>query len=199
MSNLKLKHLHEELDKARVPVGKYQQNNQFLYEADYTLHPHQHEGKVVTYGFVSVEILKTLQNYTLVSSQEINIDKARTLADGKSIFVVIEANQYAGLLILHQPVETEYSLVSFQKNLNVIVGITDSNGTTRFFSKNGIAIHELRNWRVKPNIDSTARTIKRSASMVNYKHVSKILEFCFYSLSAIEPPIGKPRDSLLDS
>ena len=184
MVDSKLKHLHEELNKVRVPVGKYQKDNQFLYEADYSLRPHQHEGQVITYGFVSVEKLKAVLNYTLVSSEKIDIDKARSLADGKSIFVVVEADQYSGLLILSQPLETEYSLVSFQKILSGIVGITDSKGTTRFFSKNGIAIHELRNWRTKPNISSTARIIQRSASMINYKDLGKILEFCFYSLSA---------------
>lgn len=179
-----LKHLHAELEKAQVPVAKYHVDNPFLHEADYALRPHQHEGKIVPYGFISVGTQKSLKDCTRVSSEEITINKAREIADGKSIFVIIEANQYAGLLILQQPEETEYSLVAFQKKLDGVIGVTSSNGTTRFFSKNGIAIHELRNWRIKPNIKITTEIIRRSVPMINCSDVSKILEFCFYSLSA---------------
>lgn len=179
-----LKHLHAELEKAQVPVAKYRADNQFLYEADYALRPHQHEGKTVTYGFISVTTLKYSSDCTRVSSNELTINQARAIADGKSIFVIIEANQYAGLLILSQPQETEYFLIAFQKKLGGIIGVTGSNGTTRFFSHKGIAIHELRNWRIKPNIQSTTEIIRRSAPMIDCRNVSRILEFCFYSLSA---------------
>jgi DisA bacterial checkpoint controller nucleotide-binding len=179
-----LKHLHAELEKAQVPVEKYRAENQFLFEADYALRPHQHEGKTVPYGFISVTTLKYFSDCTRVSSNELTINEARAIADGKSIFVIIEANQYAGLLILSQPQETEYFLVSFQKKLGGVIGVTGSNGTTRFFSQKGIAIHELRNWRVKPNINSTTEIIRRSVPMIDCSNVSRILEFCFYSLSA---------------
>ena len=97
----------------------------------------------MTYGFISVTTLKYSSDCTRVSSNELTINQARAIADGKSIFVIIEANQYAGLLILSQPQETEYFLIAFQKKLGGIIGVTGSNGTTKFFSHQGIAIHEL--------------------------------------------------------
>jgi DNA integrity scanning protein DisA with diadenylate cyclase activity len=176
--------MHAELQAAKVPVGEYRPDDQFLYEAEYALSPHQHEGKIVPYGVISVATPNSLPNYTVVSSMEVSIDQARAVADGKSIFVFVEKGQYAGLLILQQPRETESSLVLLQHELKGVVGVTDSSGTTRFFSQNGIAIHEHRRWRIKPNISRTTNIIRRFAPMVNYNDLAKIIEFCFYSLSA---------------
>ncbi|NEP00851.1 MAG: hypothetical protein F6K58_19740 [Symploca sp. SIO2E9] len=179
-----IQHIYEELKAAQVPLSEYNPDDQFLHEANYALSPHQHEGRIVSYGFVSVSKLKSLQNCTVVKAVEVSIKQARETADGKSIFVIVEDGHYAGLLIFQQLRETEYSLVLLQKEVEGILCVADSNGTTRFFSPNGISIHELRRWRIKPNISSTAKIIKGSAPMVDYTSLTKVLEFCFYSLSA---------------
>jgi DNA integrity scanning protein DisA with diadenylate cyclase activity len=147
------------------------------------LSPHQHEGKIVTYGFISVSFFKEITKSKIVHSADMVINNAREIADGKSIFVIVEDGRYSGILILAEPRETEYSLVAFQQEVNGVVCVTDKSGTTRFFHKNGISIHEFRQWRFKPNIASAVSQIHKIAPMVSYKDLSMILKFCFYSLS----------------
>ena len=73
--------LYKELEKAKVPLQKFDPADQLLAEADYALTPHLHEGKVVTYGFIRVEHLAKLEKYVIVSPDDLTITQASAIAD----------------------------------------------------------------------------------------------------------------------
>jgi DNA integrity scanning protein DisA with diadenylate cyclase activity len=176
--------LYKELERAKVPLQKFDAADQLLAEADYALRPHSHEGKIVTYGFIRVEHLAKLEKYVIVSPDDLTITQARSIADGKNLFVVIEDKRYAGLTVLDKSLSSERDIVAFQKELGGIIGITDNHGITKFISSHGISLHELRDWKLKPNVSQVARVISQHAPMVNRGKLVAILEFCLHTLGA---------------
>jgi len=178
------KTLYKELERAKIPLQKFDPADQLLAEADYALKPHSHEGKIVTYGFMRVEHLTKLEKYVIVSPNDLTITQARSIADGRNLFVVIEDKHYAGLIVLGESLSNESDIVAFQKELGGIICITDNHGVTKFISSHGISLHELRDWKLKPNVNQVARIITQHAPMVNRGKLVAILEFCLHTLGA---------------
>jgi len=176
--------LHKELEKAKVPLHQYDPNDQLLAEADYALKPDLHEGRIISYGFIGVESLAKLENHAIVMPSDLSISQARSIADGKSLFVVIRGKDYSGIVHLAEPLSNERDIVAFQKRIGGVVCVTDNHGITKFFSSNGISLHELRGWKIKPNVSQVARTITQHATMVNKRLLVAILEFCLHALGA---------------
>jgi len=178
------KDLYQELTQAKILLPEYDSVDQLLVEADYSLRPHMHENRIVSYGFMSVDSLARMSEHIIILPEKFNVSQARSIADGKNLFVVIEDNHYAGLLVLSTPLLLEQEVVAFQKRTGGLICITEGNGITKFVSGQGISLHELRNWKFKPNVQKVASDIICYAPMANRQQLVSILEFCLHTLGA---------------
>jgi DNA integrity scanning protein DisA with diadenylate cyclase activity len=175
--------LYDELKSKDFPIDDYESNLSFLQETHFLLHPHQHEGKVITYGFVSVTDSPS-SGFQVVTPSEIPITSARDYADGKNIFLLLVNNKYHGLLITEKLVATEGDLIAFQKLTGGIVGVLNPLGISRLIYHGNIAIHELRNWTFKLSVSRSVEQVKSYIPTINELHLVELLKYCFYTLSA---------------
>lgn len=180
----KFENLYEELKRAKIPLQEYDPTDHLLAEADHTLKPHIHEGRIITYGFIRVEHLASIGKYVIVSPDALTLAQARSIADGKTLFIVIENKHYAGLIVLDKPLSCEREIVAFQKEVEGLICITDEKGITKFVSKDGISLHELRDWKLKPRVSQVTSVIAQYAPMVKRRELVAILEFCLHTLGA---------------
>jgi DNA integrity scanning protein DisA with diadenylate cyclase activity len=175
--------LHQELSQAGIPLGNYSPEDHVLAEADYALSPRQHEGVPITYGFISVPSSLTLSGCLVVPPEEMTLSTARSLADGASIFVLIQAGRYAGGVMLSHPCASELELVSLQVATQGVIATSDPRGVTRFYFDTAIAICEHRHWRFKRPVSAVAGVVARRILQRESVVLGRILEFCLHVLS----------------
>ena len=175
--------LHQELRQAGIPLGTDSPDDRVLAEADYALSPRQHEGVPISYGFISVRDSLALPGCLVVPPEQMTVSTARSLADGTSIFVLIQAGRYAGAAMLSQPCTSELELVSLQIATQGIIATSDSRGVTRFYFDTAIAICEHRQWRVKRPVSAIAGMVARRILQGESVVLGRILEFCLHVLS----------------
>lgn len=154
-------------------------HNCLIAELDYALRPTVHEGKIRPYGFIVLNDSQT----ALPNTIQVELSNARKIADGGHSFLLFKGNEFQGVLLLDQKVETEWQLVNLQQTTAGIICRTTTQGITQLFCQEGVLVHQLRRWFKKPTAQHMVHSIYECLPQINIKQLQHILEFCFYQLS----------------
>ena len=185
----RLARLHDELVDHAVPLPiDTAAGRLLLEEVDYARFPPVHEGRIPPYGaivsFGTRPQWEKLSAPTKLMSDDIDLTLLRSLADGRSSFVVRGTGGKQGIVIFDRSLESEASAARLRAETGAFVVQRVRDGLVRVCGPDGVVSWEGVEWRFKPLAEQHAAQVRRVVPQLDAEVLAGLMELCVHWLSA---------------
>lgn len=159
-----------------------------LPEIDHARHPPVHERHVATYGaLVTTDELAALatgpQRAEQIVLDEVPVDAARRLADGRGAFLVLRTDGTRSLACFEHSIEYEANLVALARHSGVHVVQRTGQGHVKIITPEMVIVWDGVRWLQKPHARSFRPLIARLVPDLDMDVLAGLLELCVHWLS----------------
>lgn len=185
----RLARLHDELVDHAVPLPiETDAGRIVLEELDYARYPPVHEGRVPRYGaivsFGTRPQWEMLHAPTKLEADDTDLSLLRSMADGRSSFVVRGASGTQGLVVFDRSLEFEASAARLRAETGAFVVQRVREGLVRVCGPDGVVSWDGVEWRFKPLAEQHALPVRRLVPELDPHVLSGLMELCVHWLSA---------------
>jgi hypothetical protein len=185
----RLGRLHDELVDHAVPLPiETADGRVLLEELDYARFPPVHEGRIPRYGaivsFGTRPQWAKLKAPTKLESHDTDLSLLRSLADGRSSFVVRGTGGKQGLVVFDHSLEFEASAARLRAETGAFVVQRVREGLVRVCGPDGVVSWDGVEWSYKPLAEQHAAPVRRLVPQLAPQMLAGLMEFCVHWLSA---------------
>lgn len=181
--------LRAELTDEQVPLPLQGQIGDLLVrEIDHARHPPVHERHVATYGaLIAPHRLPSVttgpQRADAISLEQVPLEGARRLADGRGSFLVLQTDGTRALACFEHSIEYEANLVTLAQHRGVHVVQRTGYGHVKAITPDMVVVWDGVRWLQKPHANSFQPLIARLVPDVDTGVLAGLLELCVHWLS----------------
>jgi hypothetical protein len=185
----RLARLHDELADYAVPLPIETAGGRLLLEElDYARFPPVHEGRIPRYGaivsFGTRPQWEKLNAPTKLESEDADLTLLRSMADGRSSFVVRGTGGKQGLAVFDRSLEFEASAARLRAETGAFVVQRVRDGLVRVCAPDGVVSWDGVEWKYKPLAEQHAVPVRRLVPQLDHDVLAGLMELCVHWLSA---------------